>query len=360
MLRNPTNKSPRKCSYLGGISIQKIHHPSHPQRSFSFLFQRPTVRYQWPRKRSFNCICVLVHPEVVLVPILYHLSHFICLIFRSFLGSCRPPKLAPLSSQPSAAPLLLYEELEAYRRLNPSHNQNHSITSLSETTSDQSEDYTIPTPIITMFRIDFKSCGFYNGKDILVTKQLKKLDWKLEGYIVDGSIPLHRYIQAFELLLTEDVYNQVETYPQTIQILDLDKSKDKSIIPFRSLLYTRFPIKSIEVSLISFNIKLLKLKQYKESLIAYYKRLTILIQYIKIRDRPFKIIEVISTLSILEVAILKSIIKAFLRGLSNPDIRCKAIRGLILPNRSLLGIYNLVDEARRIKLVVQKLNDKER
>ena len=44
--------------------------------------------------------------------------------------------------------------------------------------------------------------------------------------------------------------------------------------------------------------------------------------------------------------------KAFLRGLSNPDIRRKAIRGLASPNRSLLEIYNLADEARRTKLAV--------
>ena len=122
----------------------------------------------------------------------------------------------------------------------------------------------------------------------------------------------------------------------------------------------RFPMKSIEVSLISFNTKLLELKQYNESLIAYYKRLTILIQHIKARDRPSKITEVIPTLSMLEAAILESIMKAFLRGLSDPDVRREAIRGLASPNRSLLGIYNLADEARRTKSAVQKLNDEER
>ena len=98
----------------------------------------------------------------------------------------------------------LYEELEAFRRLNPSY---HSITSLSETSSDQSEYRAIPTPptpTMATFRADFKFCGYYNGKDTPATKWLKKLDWDLEGYAVNGSIPPHRYIQAFELLLTED------------------------------------------------------------------------------------------------------------------------------------------------------------
>ena len=92
--------------------------------------------------------------------------------------------------------MLLYEELGAYRRLNPGHNQNRSITSLSEAL-DQSKDYTIPTPptpTMATFRIDFKFCGYYNGKDTPATKWLKKLDWDLEGYAVNGSIPPHRYI----------------------------------------------------------------------------------------------------------------------------------------------------------------------
>ena len=54
----------------------------------------------------------------------------------------------------------------------------------------------------------------------------------------------------------------------------------------------------------------------------------------------------------LKVAILESIIKAFLRGLLDPDIYREATRGLALPNWSLLGIYNLANKARRTKLAI--------
>jgi len=54
------------------------------------------------------------------------------------------------------------------------------------------------------FRADFKFCGFFSGKDVSAAKWLKKLDWELEGYAVDGVVPPHRYIQALELLLTDE------------------------------------------------------------------------------------------------------------------------------------------------------------
>lgn len=57
---------------------------------------------------------------------------------------------------------------------------------------------------------------------------------------------------------------------------------------------------------------------------------------------------------------LESIMKAFLRGLADPDVRREATRGLASPDRSLLGIYNLAEEARRTKAAVQKLDEEER
>ena len=54
----------------------------------------------------------------------------------------------------------------------------------------------------------------------------------------------------------------------------------------------------------------------------------------------------------LKIIILKSIIKAFLRGLLDSNIRYKTIRDLASSDRSLLNVYNLINEARRIKLVI--------
>ena len=213
---------------------------------------------------------------------------------------------------------------------------------------------------MTTFRADFKFCGYYNGKDMPAVKWLKKLDWELEGYMVDGKIPPHRYIQAFELLLTEDAAAWAETHPQAVSILNSDDPSEKSVKDFRSLLCARFPMKSSEVSSISFDTELSELKQHDESLAAYYKRLTVLMQHVGARDRPSQPTDANPPLSMLEAAMLESIMKAFLRGLSDPDVRREATRGLASPERSLAGIYNLADEARRTKSAVQKLDEEER
>ena len=209
------------------------------------------------------------------------------------------------------------------------------------------------------FRADFKFCGYYNGKDMPAVKWLKKLDWELEGYMVDGKIPPHRYIQAFELLLTEDAAAWAETHPQAVSILNSNEPDEASVKSFRSLLSARFPMKSAEVSSVSFDTELSELKQHDESLAAYYKRLTVLMQHVGARDRPYQPTDANPPLSLLEAAMLESIMKAFLRGLSDPDVRREATRGLATPDRSLQGIYNLADEARRTKSAVQKLDEEE-
>ena len=192
------------------------------------------------------------------------------------------------------------------------------------------------------------------------TKWLKKLDWELEGYAVAGKIPSHRYTQAFGLLLTDDASVWAETHPQAVDILEMDEPDEESVKTFRSLLIARFPMKTTEVSSTSFDTELSELRQQDESLAAYYKRLTVLMQHVGARDRPSKTTKADPPLQMLEAAMLESIMKAFLRGLSDPDVRREATRGLAVPERSLLGLYNLADEARRTKAAVQKLDEEER
>jgi len=56
---------------------------------------------------------------------------------------------------------------------------------------------------------------------------------------------------------------------------------------------------------------------------------------------------------------LDIIMRFFLKGLSDSDVRRKAIRGLAQANRSLRGIYTIADEARRTKMELQKLANKD-
>ena len=235
-------------------------------------------------------------------------------------------------------------------------------SSLSESSEDPTTtpETPIPVPAMASFRADFKFCGYYNGKDMPATKWLKKLDWELEGYAVAGTVPPHRYTQAFGLLLTEDAATWSETHPQAVEILGSDDPDEQSVKAFRSLLVARFPTKSTEVSSISFDTELSELRQQDESLAAYYKRLTVLMQHVGARDRPVKTSTADPPLQMLEAAMLESVMKAFLRGLADPDVRREATRGLATPERSLLGIYNMAEEARRTKAAVQKLDEEER
>ena len=209
------------------------------------------------------------------------------------------------------------------------------------------------------FRADFKLCGFFSGKDISAAKWLKKLDWELEGYSVNGTIPPCRHTQALDLLLTEDAAVWAESHPQAVSILASANPTQESVKNFRNLLCEQFPTKSSEVSTISFDTELSELKQHDESLSAYYKRLLAMMQRVGARDRPTQISKSSPVLSMLEEAMLESVMKAFLRGLVDPDVRREATRAIAAPDRSLHSAYTLAEEARRTKAEIKKLNDEE-
>ena len=75
-------------------------------------------------------------------------------------------------------------------------------------------------------------------------------------------------------------------------------------------------------------------------------------QYVNARDRLSLIIDINLSLLMLKAIIFESIIKTFLRGLLDSNIRREITRGLVSSDRSLLDVYNLANKARRIKLVI--------
>lgn len=198
----------------------------------------------------------------------------------------------------------------------------------------------------------------FSGKDISAAKWLKKLDWELEGYNIDDQVPPLRVTKALELLLTEDAVEWAESHPQAVTILASESPSADDVREIKELLCQRFPTKSSEVSTISFGTELGELKQKDESLSAYYKRLTAMMQRVGARDRP-QLGESSNELSMLEQAMLESIMKAFLRGLADPDVRREATTGLASPDRSLRGVFTLAEEARRTKSEISKLNEGE-
>ena len=82
-----------------------------------------------------------------------------------------------------------------------------------------------------------------------------------------------------------------------------------------------FPLKSIAVVSITFSKELENLRQGDNSLTTYYQRTIQIVQRFGARNRLSKE----SPLSILESSMLNLVFSAFLKGLSDPSLRMKAI-----------------------------------
>lgn len=61
----------------------------------------------------------------------------------------------------------------------------------------------------------------------------------------------------------------------------------------------------------------------------------------------------------LKVAMLNTIIRAFIKGLTNVDLRRELTRGLASEARSLRGVFTITKEVRRTKYKLQKLTKEE-
>ena len=133
---------------------------------------------------------------------------------------------------------------------------------------------------------------------------------------------------------------------------------DQTIERFRALFYERFPSKVMELSLVPFDIEITELHQRTgESITIYYKRVINIILRVSIKDRLVP--PTINTLGSLKAIILNTILKAFIKGLTDYKIRKEATRGIASIDRSLLIIYNLAKEARRTNTKIKKLYNKE-
>jgi hypothetical protein len=60
-----------------------------------------------------------------------------------------------------------------------------------------------------------------------------------------------------------------------------------------------------------------------------------------------------------ESTMLNTILRAFIKGISDHAVQREATRGMTASDRSLKSIYNLVEEARRTNLEIQKLFEEE-
>lgn len=80
-------------------------------------------------------------------------------------------------------------------------------------------------------------------------------------------------------------------------------------------------------------------------------------QRVRVKNRPVTVSSTAFTL--LKSFMLNIILRVFIRGLNDHEIRKKATRNIISSNRSLHMIYSLAEKSRRINVEIQKLFEKE-
>ena len=208
------------------------------------------------------------------------------------------------------------------------------------------------------YKIDGPSyafCGTFSGKDS-ATRWLRKLEHELSGYKqADGLIPPDKYLDAFNMLLTDDAGDWADSHPDAIRLLNSEEPTKATVDTFKALLCERFPSKAAEQAPVPFDVELAELRQKPdESLVNYYKRVLNLVNRFGGRDRPTT-----SSLSSWESAMLDTVLRAFLRGIIDLDVRREATKGMGSPERSLRSIYTLAEEARRTNLDIQKMLEEE-
>ena len=174
----------------------------------------------------------------------------------------------------------------------------------------------------------------------------------------DGTIPADTYLESLNVLLTDDAADWAESHPDAIRLLSDPEPTQATVENFKALFCERFPTKAVEITPVPFDVELADLRQKpEEPLVAYYKRTTGLMQRVGLKDR--QVATPLPTLTSVESAMLDTVMRAFIRGLANPEIRMEATRAMASGDRSLRMIYNLAEEARRTNIEIQKLHDEE-
>ncbi|SLM40420.1 hypothetical protein LPUS_11218 [Lasallia pustulata] len=195
---------------------------------------------------------------------------------------------------------------------------------------------------------DFSLCGPFNGRNgQTAARWLKKLEWELKRCSsTQGTITPAEYLQAVELLLVDDAAVWAETTPGIAELLeDLDPTED-TLAQFKALFLQKYPTKTLDTPAIHFDSKIADLRQLAdEPLIAYYKRMITLLSRVGGRDRPSMTATRLPALSPLEAAMLNTVMRAFTRGIRDPDVRREALRGLVSVERLLIRVYTMAEDS---------------
>lgn len=201
----------------------------------------------------------------------------------------------------------------------------------------------------------FAFCGTFSGKD--TARWIKKLEFELGPQKIDGIIPAQRLLTSVDLLLTDEAAKWAETNPDAVRILASPEPTETDVTTFKNLFQERFPAEVVETSVVSFNLELSELHQcHNETISSYYKRVCSLMLRVGARDRPS---DTRNELSLLESATLDIILKAFVKGLADEDVKKDTIRGLSIGGCLLRGVCNLAEDALRSKKELKKFLDED-
>ena len=223
------------------------------------------------------------------------------------------------------------------------------------------------------YRPDFRMCGKFSGEQGLsAEKWLKKFEYDMHGLRdVEGNILPSDYLASIEILLADQAEIWAESTPQVAEILHkaLEVTKD-DVTTFQLLFKLQYPGRVIESTNLNVDAEISKLgQQAGENLGTYYKRANSLLMKAGSRDRERQFMTIeealkgkFAPLSPSENTVLDSIIRAFIRGISDTTVRADTLRGLVATQRSQRGAYTIAEESKKLKeelVLMEKLEQEQ-
>ncbi len=187
----------------------------------------------------------------------------------------------------------------------------------------------------------FSFCDIFSDiNHVFVTCWLKWSKHKLSEYKINEVINFIIYLNSLNMLLMNNIIKWAKSHSNAIHLLSIKNFTAQNLTSFKFLLCERFSSKAIEISFISFNVKLFKLRQrFDKALVIFYKRVTSLMQHVKAKDKSTFSSFTIFTL--LKSAMLNTILRAFIKRISNHIVQRKVTRNMIVRNWAKLKILSI-------------------
>lgn len=210
-----------------------------------------------------------------------------------------------------------------------------------------------------MSKPNLSFCGNFSGKDDLsASRWLAKIEWEITKDVSSDEVPPKTFLKAIYLLVTEDAAAWTESNQEASEILAKRNPTQADVDTFCGLFQARFPARTYETSPENYNQELEDFHQAEdESLLKYYSRMKTLVHKMGAKERSP--LPGATPLSHIDLMVLDTIFRAFLRGLNDADIRRETTKGMGSPDKSLRSLYLLAEEAKTTKAELDKLRKEE-